>query len=306
MNWLLIAIFAHSISAVVFVIDKYILSRTRLRPAAYAFYVGIFGGLALFLIPFGFNLLPVNQVIISFSAGAFFVLAVLFFYKSIQIGEVSRITPIIGGAVPIFTLILSYLFLSERLGSQQLIAFSLFVLGGMVMLWPRKGKRIPGQQPLIKRLPIVLLAALFFSGSFVLTKYIFSYQPFINGFIWIRLGGVLGAGLLFLLPISRRVILDSSRRTKARTGVLVVLSKGLSAGGFILLNYAIFLGSVSLVNALQGIQYVFLLVLGVFLSRKFPQIIKEQISEGALIQKIVAIILIGLGLIILAFQNGVF
>jgi len=300
MNWILIAIIAHSISGVVFVIDKYILSRTRLRPAAYAFYIGIFGAFALVLIPFGFSLLPVNQIIISFSAGALFVLAVLFFYKSIRMGEVSRITPIIGGAVPIFTLILSYLFLSERLGSEQLIAFSLFVLGGMIMLWPRKGKRISGKPSLVKRLPVALLAALFFSGSFVLTKYVFDHQPFINGFIWIRFGGILGAGLLFLWPDTRRIILKSSGGVKVKTGILAVANKGLSALGFVLLNYAIFLGSVSLVNALQGVQYVFLLVIGIFLSKKFPQIIREQISEGAIIQKVVAIVLISFGLAVLA------
>ena len=302
MNWLLVAITAHFINSIVFVIDKYILSKTPLKPAAYAFYVGLLGGLmVLILIPFGFNLIPLSQILISFLSGALFVFAVLNFYKSIQFGEVSKVAPVVGGAIPVFTLFLTYFFLGERLSFEQLIAFAVLVLGGAIIVWPR-GKHTSSSQIdslLTKRLPRALLAAFFFAASFVTTKYIFSLQPFISGFIWIRLGGILGAGIIFLLPGVRQTIFKSSRRVEVKTGLLAFLSKSLSIGGFVLLNYAIFLGSVSLVNALQGVQYVFLLILGIFLSRKFPQIVREQISQGVIIQKVIAIVLISIGLVIL-------
>ena len=176
MNWLLIAIIAHFIFALVFVIDKYLFSHTYLKPAAYAFYVGLLGGLAILLFPFGFSLLPLKQILISFFAGAFFVFAIFYFYKSVQLGEVSRIIPIIGGLVPLFTLIFTYSFLGERLVFNQLIAFSLLVLGGIIMAWPRKQVRFVSRivkSPLIKRLPLAVLAALFFAGSYVLSKSIY-------------------------------------------------------------------------------------------------------------------------------------
>ncbi len=303
MNWLLIAITAHFIFALVFVIDKYLFSRTHLRPAAYAFYVGLLGGLAILLFPFGFSLLPLKQILISFFAGAFFVFAIFYFYKSVQLGEVSRITPIIGGLVPLFTLLFTYSFLGERLVFNQLIAFSLLVLGGIVMAWPRKQAYLVSRivkSPLIKRLPLAVLAALFFAASYVLTKFIYLEQNFINGFIWIRLGGILGAVVLFIWPNTRKMIFETTEKIKLKTGQLAISSKVLSGCAFILLNYAIFLGSVSLVNALQGVQYVFLFVLALFLSKKFPQIIKEQINQSAILQKVVAIVFIVLGLGFLA------
>jgi len=304
MNWLLIAIIAHFIFALVFVVDKYLFSHTALKPAAYAFYIGLLGGLSILLFPFGFGLIPAGQIAISFTAGICFVLAVFFFYKSVQLGEVSRITPVIGGLIPLFTLVLTYLFLDERLAHSQLIAFCLLVLGGLVMAWPRKKSRLVSgmvKSPLIKRLPLALMAALFFALSYVLTKSIYTDYAFINGFIWIRLGGVLGSLILFILPASRKIILGTSQKIRLKTGGLVVINKALSGTAFILLNYAIFLGSVTLVNSLQGIQYVFLLILALFLSKKFPQIIKEQISQGAVLQKVIAIIFIGLGLGFLVF-----
>jgi len=301
MNWLFIAIIAHFLFALVFIVDKFIVSKTALQPVAYAFYTGLLQIFVLVLIPFGFKIPPLEQIIISFIAGALFTFAVLFLYKSFQLGQVSRIAPVIGGSVPIFTLILTYSFLGERLTFYQLIAFCLFVLGGIIILWPQKEKIQAVKSSLSKRLFIVFLSALLFAGSFVLTKFIFTHQPFINGFIWIRLGGVLGTILLFFWPGNIQRILEAAKIVKIRTIGVFSANKSLSAVAFILLNYAIFLGSVSLVNALQGIQYVFLLIIIAILSKKFPEIIKEKISNRIVAQKIIAILFIALGLGILMF-----
>jgi len=303
MNWLLIAIIAHFLFALVFIVDKILLSKTVLNPIGYAFYTGLLQIFALFLIPFGFIVPSARQMASSFVAGALFTLAVLFLYKAIQMGRVSRIIPVIGGAVPIFTLILTYLFLGERLTLSQSVAFFLLVIGGMIMLWPKKYR--PNSErlktPLTKRLTVAILAALFFAISFVLTKFVFTYQPFISGFIWIRMGGFLMAILLFLWPGNRQTIFETTKTIKIKTVGLFLSNKGLAALAFILLNYAIYLGSVILVNALQGVQYVFLLIIAIILSIKFPQILREQISREVIAQKIVAILFISFGLGILAF-----
>ncbi len=236
-------------------------------------------------------------------AGALFTLAVLFLYKAIQMGRISKIIPVIGGAVPIFTLILTYSFLGERLTPKQLIAFFLLVIGGMIMLWPKKSRPSweISRASLTKRLTVAILAALFFASSFVLTKFIFTYQPFISGFIWIRMGGFLMGILLFLWPRNRQIILETTKTIKIKTVGLFLSNKGLAAIAFILLNYAIYLGSVILVNAFQGVQYIFLLAIAIILSIKFPQILREQISREVIVQKIIAILFIGFGLSILAF-----
>jgi len=304
MNWLLIAIIAHFLLAIVFTVDKFLLSKTVLRPVAAAFYVGLLSGVAsLFLIPFGFYWMPFWQIIVSFIAGSAFIFAILFFYRLIQTNEVSIIAPIIGGAVPIFTLILTGLFLGEQLAINQLFAFCLLVLGGVIILLPKKGefglKKIEGF--LSNGFLLTILAAFLFAFSFVLTKFVFIEQSFISGFIWLRLGGVLGACILFLIPSMRRVILETSKSIKVRVGGLFISNKILSGVAFILLNYAIYLGSVSLVNALQGVQYIFLLIVVLFLSKKFPEIIKERIDRKVIFQKTIGILLIvfGLGILVL-------
>ena len=297
MNWLLIAIIAQFLFALVFVIDKLILSKTVLRPIVYASSVGLFEIFALVLFVFDFSLLSLKQIIIAFSAGALNIFALVFFYKSIEAGEVSRVVPIVGGAVPLGTLILSYFILVERLAVYQLFAFFLLVIGGVIMVWPRKIKERGDtiKTPLYQRLPIALVAAAFFSGAFVLATYIYNEQSFINGFVWIRMGGFIAGLALLFWPGNRQRIVEAGRKIRIKAVSLFVSSKLLAGLAFILLNYAFYLGSVSLVNALQGIQYVFLLVIGIILSKKFPQILREQISQEILARKIAAILLIGLG-----------
>ncbi|MFH0805937.1 MAG: DMT family transporter [Patescibacteria group bacterium] len=295
MNWIIIAIISHFLTAIVFIIDKFIVSKTAIRPVIYSFYVGILGGLTILLFPFGFELISLKQIIISFMAGILFIFATLYFYKTIKISEISRIIPIIGGAIAIFTLILTYLFLEERLSSNQFIAFFLLVFGGLIILWPKRNKKMFSFQ----KISFILLSALFFAGSYVLTKMVFTEQSFINGFIWIRLGSVLGACLLLILPRNRKIIFNIGEEIKKKTIILPIFSKSLSAFAFLLLNYAIFLGNVALVNALQGVQYVFLLIMAFFLSAKFPQIIKEQINRGVIFKRILGIIFVCLGLIFL-------
>jgi len=300
MNWIIVAIIAQFLFALVFTLDKFFVSKTPLKPVVYAFYAGTLQILVLVFIPFGFKMIPPFQILIGLLSGALFVLASLLFYKSIQLKEISRIAPVVGGLIPIFTLFLSFLFIQERLTSIQLAAFLLLVLGGIIMLLPAK-ERLKFSFLTAPALGVILLSSLFFSGSFVLSKYIFLKQPFINGLIWTRLGAFLMAGLFLLFPPNRKLIFKKTKVLEKKTVGLFFLNKGFSATAFILLNYAIFLGSVSLVNALQGVQYVFLLLIGVFLSVKFPQIIKEQINKEAIFQKIAAIVFIGAGLAILAW-----
>ena len=296
MNWILIAIISHFLMAIVFVLDKIVVSKTVIRPVVYSFYVGIFSGFVFLLAPFGFNLMPLKQIIISFIAGTLFVFATFYFYKTIKISDISRIIPIVGGAVAIFTLILTYLFLDERLNTNQFIAFFMLVFGGIIILWPKENN-IRGLSS--KKILFALLAALLFAGSYVLTKFIFIEESFINGFIWIKLGGVLGACLLLIPSQNRKAIFGISKIVKTKTITLPIFSKLLSACSLILLNYAIFLGNVSLVNALQGVQYVFLLIIAFFFSVKFPKIIKEQINKGTIFKKIIGISFVCLGLIFL-------
>jgi hypothetical protein len=72
-----------------------------------------------------------------------------------------------------------------------------------------------------------------------------------------------------------------------------------AALAFIMLNWAISLGNVALINALQGTQYLFLILIVVFLSSRYPKIMKEQFRGGVMLQKVLGTTLVVLGLYML-------
>lgn len=297
MTWFLFAISGYFLNAIVGVVDKSLLGqRPTTKPPVYTFYIGLLSIFALVLAPFGLSWPGLTQFLVALLAGALLLLGLLYLFEALDIGEASRVFPMVGGLTPILILVLSFMFLGERLSQLQVLAFFLLVLGGIII----SSKKDGAKKNTSKSSKFIISAILLTSISLVLIKYVFIHQGFISGFIWTRIGSFLTA-LLFLIPASlRQSILSAGKEAKGGLSLLLVSNKAIAGVASVMISFAIFRGSVSLVNALQGIQYAFLLILAVILSQKFPQILEEKITGWIIIQKILAILLIGGGLMILA------
>ena len=84
---------------------------------------------------------------------------------------------------------------------------------------------------------------------------------------------------------------------------LFAASSAMAVVASVLLSVAVFLAPIAaipLINALQGVQYVFLLLLVTLLSFFAPRIIKETVSKRILWQKAISVFLIIIGLALLA------
>ncbi len=293
--YIIIAIIAYSLFAINGVIDKFLLSKAVRSPAVYAFYIGITGPLTFVLAPFGLKLISLHDFPIAIVAGASFVGALYFLYKATQLTTISRILPIEGGLVPVFTLVFAYIILGERLSHNQLLGFVFLVIGA-VLISLKHDKT--GWHP--KALGNAIIAASLFALSFTLTKYMFDHYNFISGLIWTRLG-FFAVSLALLIPKSvRRGIFNTPKQTSAGNKYLYYGARLTGSLGGFLQNYAISLGSVTIVNAMQGTQYALLLIGTIFFSRYYPKILKEEVTFDIILQKIVAILLITLGLIFLS------
>ena len=298
MLWLAVAISAYFLFALVALGDKYLLAGPP-NPKSYSFYVGTLGILVLVLIPFvDFSIPEVSQVFLSLLAGVVFILALFGLYTALENFEVSRIVPAIGGLLPLFTFGLVYLFSGGEgiLSSWKILAFIL-LLAGSVLIAFEKGKSITS-----KSLQISALAALLFAIAFILTKFVYLSQPFWSGFIWMRIGGFLAAICFIFTKEVKREIFERKFTFQKKTGTIFLFNQGIGAGAFILQNWAIALvpfGFLAFINALEGTKYLFLLIFTILLALKFPKILKEEISRKILFQKILAILLIGGGLVLL-------
>ena len=301
MLWLIIIISAYFLLAISTLGDEYLLNGPP-NPKNYSFYVGILGVFVLLLIPFvGFSIPNLFQIILSLLAGSFLIIASFCYYTALEHFEVSRVAPAIGGFLPLFTFGFVYFISGEKesLMLPQIIAFILLILGSIFVAF-EKQKSIS-----LKSLKITVLAAFLFAITFILTKYVYINQPFWSGFMWMRIGGVLTA-LFFLFSKGVRDEIFRRKSTfQKKTGVVFLGNQVVGASAFLLQNWAIALVPLSFlpfINALEGTKYIFVLIFSILLSVKLPQFLKEKISKGIIIQKIVAILLIIGGLILLAIK----
>lgn len=303
MHWLLAVLIGHLFNAIAFVIDKILLTKAFQNPFVYAFFIGALGSIVFVLIPFGVEIPEAGLIVLNLVAGALFIVALLFFFHALKGAEASRIVPFIGGGIPLFTLAFEHFFLEGgvSLTTRDLIAFGILVLG-TVMIAVELGDNAntaEEEQPEamgLKAWIYGVLAALAFAVSFGMTKIAYDTQPFISAFTWMRFGS-LAVALLFLLSSNvRKEIAQAFGTLKTKTGALFLGSQAMGGLGFVCINYAISLASVSLVNALQGVQYAFLLILAVVASLKYPKMLQESMNKKTLILKSVAVVVIGVGL----------
>ena len=290
------ALSAYFLLAIVELVDKQILSSPLLGPLTYAFYAGLLPAVAIIFWPLDFSFLPPLYTLFALLGGVTFFVAIFFLYEAIIKGEVSRVISIIGGLSPTLIFIFSYFFLGERLRLFSLIALFMLIIGSVSLSFVKDGEKFKfGRHFFLSS----FLAALFFAISYFLTKTVFLKTSFLNGFVWIRVGTVLCSIGVFFMPSLRKCILQGSQGFSSRLTFLFLLNKGISGVAHVALNYAVALGSVAIVNALQAAEYAFIFILTLGLSYFVPRIFYESLAPKHLIPKIIGIGLVSAGVVLL-------
>jgi len=295
MTWLIVTIVAYFLNAIAVVIDKFLLSKKISNPAVYAFFISSLSLLGLFLIPFGFHFYSLSQILIAIIGGLFFTFALLYMFKAISGNEASKVTPFMGGLQPIFVFILALIFLGESLSLQSLLAFIVIISGTVVISWQNNSKTSQKEAYLF-----AIISTFLFAVSYTINKYVFINQDFISGFVWTRAGSFLGALTFLVIAKNRHDIKNEIKNPEKKTSHLFLLGQLAGAISFVMVNYAIAISaSVALVNAMRGLEYIFLLLIVFSLSWKFPHLLEEKNTPLAITKKIVATALIIGGLFIL-------
>ncbi|MCX6793459.1 MAG: EamA family transporter [Candidatus Falkowbacteria bacterium] len=322
--WLFVAISSYFLNAGVYVADKFLLSRKIHSSIVYAFYVGIWS-IGNFVLLFFDPWVPRPTILLlDLLAGFIFLCTLVFWYKALHQSEATRVVPIVGALTPVFSFLFSFIFLGAKLEPQSLAAFIVLIAGGLLISIKKTRLHIIGEvfgrvkevvgntvgrvaaeaRPTRRLLINSLMSAVFFAAYYVFIKYIYSHtgQPFIAAFAWSRLGSFLGVLAILFVPSWRRLINESKtheNRTPKQLAFFFLVRLG-AAAAFIMLNWAVSLGdNVSMINALQGTQYVFLLILVLVLAKKYPGVLDEELGKGVVMQKVLGIILVMLGLYLL-------
>jgi len=292
-TYILIAVIAYLAFALNGVIDKFLLSRDIPQPMLYAFYIGMLNALALLLIPFGVHWPQINIILIALLSGAAFAWALVAMFSALKRADASLVLPAIGAMVPIATLVFGFFIAYERLNLPQAMGVGFLVLGASLTASASRSYKQLGS----RWVWAAVLAAVLFALSFATSKAVYNDQGFISGLVWTRVGFLLAALSMLFSANLRKALKGPPGGGKKQGGILFLTGQALGAGASILQNYAVSMGSVTIVNALQGVQFGFLILISWGLYRWFPQILKEDFSRVVVLKKLFAVVLIGVGLL---------
>ena len=290
MTWLLAALVAQMVLGTSAVFDRALLRRAQIDANSYTFWLGMLGLFSLVLIPFGFEFLPSRIMLEALESGVYFITAMFLVHIALTRGEASVVMMFIGALTPVLTLIIGFPFGFSNLGAMELAGFATLVLGAFLLF---------GVEERHSRNYIIFFAfasALFFALSTITAKVVYSNTPFINGFIWIKMAGVLISLALLLIPAFRNSILTSARVIDVKSKALYFLNRGYVSLGALLFAYAISIGNPALIESTGSFKYVVIFIVAWVLLR-------EGFSGRILMGKISATILVGLGIIILTTSS---
>ena len=308
MNWILLATFGQFLNSIVAVLDKYIVSDEKVlpRPFVYAFYSCLFTGFwgviyFIGLIPFFDKLgvpsfahveFPTIQVLsMAFLAAYTFFMALVSMYDSLRQADASNVMPIIGTTAALSTFGLSFIFLNAQVTPGHMTGIILMSTGTLLV-----AKSLPKFSVVLH----VFHSGVFFALHYITMKGLFMETNFEDGFFWSRVCFILFSLSLLMVPVYFDKIRNQAKVTTKKTGLLVLITKIVAGIAAFLLLKATDLGDVAVVQALDGVRFVFILFITTIFSQWLPESATDRDNRPRVfVRKFIFIVIIVTGFFML-------
>ena len=203
--------------------------------------------------------------------------------------EASRVVPLFSIGTVLIVLF-GALFLDEVFSVVQYLGM-FFVISGSVII-SIQGRFISFIKS--RLLGLMSLAGLFFALNALLIKKILESHSFVQTFSHLSIvEGVIGVAVgAILFPRVRNVF----KRISYKHIIFNAITELMGIGGAFIYTMALSLWYLSLVETVASLQYVFIFIWTLIISRFKPSLFTEVISRKVILQKSISIILIIIGL----------
>ena len=299
MHWLIYAFSGPVLWALSTHIDKYLVERyfKEGSVAVLMVFTAIIGALALpfvWLFQPGVVALDFESMVVIAASGILYMSAIYFYLQALQTEEASTIAPFFQAA-GVFGLILGYFVLGEQISYSQIIGV-LLIIAGSFILSLRFGQ---GTSHVKKQLVILMLfCVMAISLSSLFFKFFAVRDEFWTTTFWNFFGQALFGVILMLVAENRK---QFSEMIHANAGALLsvnIENEMINLG----VRYTLLLAPQGVVQAISSTTSFFVLFFGVILSLFFPNLAREEISIGSLMQKIIATALVVAGVLLINMQ----
>lgn len=298
MLWIILALGAHFLWAIVNLGDKYIMSKKITNPLVYFFWFWLVGCIiGLLLAPWiGFYVPSAKYLILIFITSLAYALGGLPYLMAMKIEEPTRIN-VWWNLIPIFTLIGEWFILHQGLSQMQLVAFVILIIGAFVASIHAGEKKFAVSRAAL----LMILSCAAYSVYVMIFDYVLLSVPFAVAFVWLVIFMFFCSLFSFFSKRVRTDWLASVKLLRGRALFLTVLIISILDFGGIFLNvWALSLGHPALVFAFEGSQVLMVFLLATLITKYAPHIIKEKLDWKNVALKLAAIVIMVLGVIVLA------
>lgn len=297
MHWFVIALFAPILWSLVNHLDKYLLSK-YFKGGGIGVLL-IFSSLAgLFVLPViyaiypqVFDIKPLDALLLI-GLSIISLLYLLMYFYALNQDETSTVTPL-SQMIPIFSYILGYFVLGEKLTFAQTFA-SLIIITGAILI----SLEFVGKMPKLKKMvfiSMVIHSLLFALAGLIFKVFALEYN-YLTTVFWGYVGdGLMGIFIFICFKKYRKTFINIFKKNKIPVIGINLINEIFNIVAVMCIRFASLLAPLAVVYTVEAFQPFFVLLFGVILTILFPKFVHEKLDKHTLLQKIIAIVLMFLG-----------
>ena len=296
MTWIIFGLLSHFSWALVNVGDKYLVGNKIKHPIVYMFFFFWIGLIVLFIIPFVDFTIPSSQeLMFLLGAGIFWKVGGLLYIKAIEIEEATRLS-VWWSFIPVWSLILGFIFFGNRLETAEVIGFIVLLVASILSSVHVKTRRLIFS----KAVWYMIIACFIYALAIVLIHEVTQTVTPVVSLIWSSILPLPFTMLLFLSKQFRHDFWSQVRAITTQTATMMVGIRIVDTFGFFFSITALSMASAALVSSLEGSQALFVFGMVVLISLFAPKAMKEELDSKNVVLKLVAVVLMVVGVMVLA------
>ncbi len=298
MPWYFFAAATPTLYGITNYIDKFLIDKKIKDPVAIAAFVSVISGIfGTVLLAFNhFTFIGIVSTSLLILAGLLLTGYLIPYYAALRSDETSRVAPLFQ-FIPMFSLILSSIFLKETLGIKQIVGLLLVVTAGFLLSANKIEAKIFKPR---KSFWLMLLSTFMYGSIGILLR-----SVSVNTSYWVILSyEYIGAGIAGLLLLANPKIMANlkSQTTQIKSSIgIISLNNIITILAQMSETYAFTLVAVPLVNVIGAIHPFVVLLFGFILTAWYPHIVKEDVRKSVLMHKALSIAIIFSGLYLVYF-----
>lgn len=304
MSWIIPSLLAPLFYALVNHLDKHVISRIfhgGIGPALlYSSFIGFPISLIIAIIQPSVFHIDTQSALLVIIGGILIIASLPFYFSALLLYDASTVMPF-SLLIPLFSLILSFVVLGERMSTFALIGGVILSFG--IFILSRSQDALHSLRYTRKLIVLMSAASLCWALNGSIYKFFTLNHPYWTTQFWQYVGyGIAGTFIAMIKPQYFKEFINTYKNNKSWIIGLNLTNESLSTLGKLLADLASLMAPLATVSwVVQGFQPVFVFIISIAISKVAPQLEHENLHKKVLLRKALAISIMLLGLYLLNY-----